>query len=523
MRWGAAPLLSILLLVVLAAPRNGAPVADAIDIGSVIWEFSEDYPGGEGYVGTFADDGDLPAQTVYLKTHDGVNWMSAWDENPGAINGVERLADWIAYYNHRGIDVVAWFVPRGGDIESQLALARAVIDSGVKGLYADIEPFPGFCDMDCAWLAQTFWPRLRAERPAAQLGVIYDPRPWWWAPSGLDLWMAHANVALPMCYWDTLVDQPPWNDPAGCVFAAKSDLGVVAPGRTLDYVPMLQGDSVPDKVITAVHAAEAVGSTSVSLWRRGVVPPESWNALLAAFPRPTPVPTPPPTPVPPCVDEGCVNQLPDGSKHVVYGGVRFVVDDELASLTGSLPPREITPEALATVPAAFPEDTLLREAGRRQLYRIYGGALMPVTPEHDDGSARVVPGAALRQLPGIPRDGTILQESGKRTTYLVAAGARFPIDAELLPMLGLRADSMRYVCRGGLGRLADIPPGGTALQQTAADSVRTFIRAGISEGGNPDVGRLFNLLHGLAYHGKPAGEISGLPHCAPGIDAGAVP
>jgi hypothetical protein len=34
---------------------------------------------------------------------------------------------------------------------------REVIDAGVKGLIADVEPYSGFCNQNCAMLAEQFW------------------------------------------------------------------------------------------------------------------------------------------------------------------------------------------------------------------------------------------------------------------------------------------------------------------------------------------------------------------------------
>jgi hypothetical protein len=143
--------------------------------------------------------------------------MSVYDEHPQAVSGPDAFRKAIDSYRAQGIDVVAWFVPKGWDIETQLIMAGQVLESGVTALYADIEPFPGFCDLDCPFLASQFWPRLRERYPTADLGVIYDPRPVNWGRSGLVDWMRPANTVLPMCYWSSFVDQPPWNDPAGCV------------------------------------------------------------------------------------------------------------------------------------------------------------------------------------------------------------------------------------------------------------------------------------------------------------------
>ena len=266
-------LAATLFTVISAGTARGA--GEGLSIDPVVWEFSRDYP--EFTPG----DGALPINRVYLKTHDGTDWMSVYDEHPQAVNGPDALRRAIDTYRAQGIDVVAWFVPKGWDIETQLIMAGQVLESGVSALYADIEPFPGFCDLDCPFLASQFWPRLRERYPTADLGVIYDPRPVNWERSGLFEWMRPANTALPMCYWSSFVDQPPWNDPAGCVKQARADLGILAPGGALQYVPMLQGDAPADQVRSALIASTETGASRASIWRRGVISSDTWSTIAA--------------------------------------------------------------------------------------------------------------------------------------------------------------------------------------------------------------------------------------------------
>ena len=463
LRWGTAALFAV-LLILITSTRIESPGAQpvGINVEPVVWQFNQDYPGAN------ARDSQLPVNTIYIKTHDGINWMSKWDTNPAAISGPDRLRQVVDYYRSHGIDVVAWFVPKGGEIEAQVAMANAVIDTGVRGLYADIEPYPGFCDLDCWWLSQTFWARVRAERPNASLGVIYDPRPWWWTPSGINGWISQADVALPMCYWDVFVDQPPWNNPAGCVTFAHSDLPFLGPTRPIQYIPMVQGDSTPEKLLASVQAAQSVGATSVSIWRRGVMTGETWDALRTVVaPRPDPQTQPDVAPPwePPCVNDGCVLNSIDGTrKWVVYAGAKFPVDEELAHAVAANPGQVAAPEMLVTVPDMPADGTVFRTIEADSSYVVSGGALFPVDLESIPAVPVVAPAAVLEQIPAMARNGTLLKEAGEETIYIAAGGALYPLDPPLFRGLGLREYNINHVCDGGLARLPVVPDAATILR-----------------------------------------------------------
>ena len=129
-------IVSLVLLTLLAAGGQQFGVdlaprpANAIEIETVVWQFGQDYPGVEG------DDTLLPVGTVHVKTHDGTDWMSTYDGNSKAVTGPASLRRLIADYNAKGIEVVAWFVPKGVDVEDQVRMAEDVLDTGVKALYA---------------------------------------------------------------------------------------------------------------------------------------------------------------------------------------------------------------------------------------------------------------------------------------------------------------------------------------------------------------------------------------------------
>ena len=272
-------------LALVAVMQSRPATAAGVQVDPVIWQFDRDYPGAE------ANDSVLPVHAVYLKTHDGTDWMSTFDTHPRAISGPDAVRSAIQTYGAQGIEVIAWFVPKGTDVEVQVRMAEEVLDTGVKTLYADIEPFRGFCAEDCPFLAGSLWARLRQERPGATLGVIYDPRSPYREWSAASQWLSVANAAAPMCYWETFSGQSPWSSPQLCVEQGYLDLQEMAGGRSIQYVPMLQGDSTPERVLEAMDAAQSLGSSRASVWRRGVVPMAVWQAI-AGYVEPAPTPQP---------------------------------------------------------------------------------------------------------------------------------------------------------------------------------------------------------------------------------------
>jgi hypothetical protein len=447
---------------------------EAIQIEPVVWTAKEDYPSD---VALYSDT-QVPVQTVYLKTHDVGDWMSRYDKTPFAISGVSALHARVREYNQLGIEVIAWFVPGRdpdvdpqADIDRQLAMAKLVLDSGVKGFYADVEPFDGFCNWDCRWSAENFWLRLRAERPDAHLGVIYDPRPHHWEQSATNVWLSVADVALPMCYWETFVDQPPWNDPRGCVRGAYQDLGTLAPGRPLEYVPMIQGDSTPELVRAAVEESQALGSKRVSIWRRGVTAPAVWDAIRPLADPVTPI---------------CARTLADGcllrensSPNVwaMYGGARYYIPtgESFAAMGYDPNGLSLVPDGfLENVPTAPPDGTILQELGSQDRYLILAGARFPATDESlaalgtESGPVQTVPPGSIPHVTPVPRDNSWLKELNSGREWFVTAGARFPIESpearDALIAGGHMSSEVVVVPQNSLGRVPFVPADHTRLR-----------------------------------------------------------
>ena len=442
------------LVAVVALQARGPSAAEAIEVDPVIWQLSNDYPQ------TLPGDLTLPISTIYIKTHDATEWMSTYDNHPAAVSGPAAIQNLIDIYGSQGIEVAAWFVPKGTNYDAQLQLALQVIDSGVTALYADLEPFAGFCYLQCRELAENLWKPLRELRPDAHLGVIYDPRTWWWEQSATASWLSVADSALPMCYWDSYAGQTPWGDAAGCIVQAYADLSILAPGRDLDYLPMLQGNSTASRFEEALDAAAGVGSDRVSVWRRGVVDTEVWE-LIDDYSEPSYVDCRP------TLADGCLfEEMSSGSIWLMQAGGRFLVSDlgVVAGLGLTQSDLQLVDDAfLAGIPTVPRDGALISGEGSADVYVVYDGirfrmgegdfAALGLDPE----AVVNLPAGLLDQVSQTPPDFSLLSEVLTAEEYLVLGGALIPLDDGVfaaLEALGLPGGESLTVPSGAL---EDIP------------------------------------------------------------------
>ena len=451
------PLILIALAILVAAvafQANGSSAAEAIDVDPVIWQLSNDYPA------TLPGDLALPISTIYIKTHDAADWMSTYDDHPAAVSGPAAIQNLIDIYGAQGIEVAAWFVPKGTDYDAQLQLALDVIDSGVTALYADLEPFPGFCFLQCKELAENLWNPLRELRPDAHLGVIYDPRPWWWEQSATADWLSVADSALPMCYWESYRGQATWGGAASCVVQAYADLSFLAPGRDLAYLPMLQGNSTADRFEEALDAAAGVGSERVSVWRRGVVNTEVWE-LIDDYSEPSYIHCRP------TLADGCLfEEMATGSAWLMQAGARFLIADlaTVAALGLTEDDLQLVDDAfLSAVPTVPPDGALITDGGTADVYVVYDGARFRMGEGDyaalglDPETVVTMPLGLLEQVPLTPPDFSQLSGVSSAEEFLVLGGTLIPLDEGVLAALealGLTGGEATAVPDGAL---ADIP------------------------------------------------------------------
>ena len=108
---------AIAAIALMTAGGGGTPAGaqtKKIAVDPFIWQFTRDYPGAN------QNDAALPISRILIKTHDGTHWMSTFDDHPLAISGPQALKQAVDMYKAQGIETVAWFVPKGTDVEGQL-------------------------------------------------------------------------------------------------------------------------------------------------------------------------------------------------------------------------------------------------------------------------------------------------------------------------------------------------------------------------------------------------------------------
>lgn len=492
--------------------------AQAVEIEPVIWQFNVDYPGSE------PDDGKLQVRTAYIKTHDAAYWMSRYDPSPNAVSGPDSIRRLIDEYRARGIELIAWFVPKGRDVEGQLQRAKEVLDSGVKALYADLEPYPGFCNSDCAFLAENFWWRLRSERPSANLGVIYDPRPAHWETSATAKWFAAADAALPMCYFDSFANQGVWADPGGCVRQAHADLARLAPGRNLEYIPMVQGDTSGERFAAALKATEEVGSSRLSIWRRGNTNPDVWSVAIAHAKSKLPPP--------PCTEtlaDGClVREKSSDTTYVLYGHAKFAIpNEEFYADTGlDLKATHVVPDGFLSRLSGTPGGgTLVREIGTRPVYGMIAGVRLHIPDVqtfarmgYDWKKVRVVPRGSLADIPTAFPDGALVHKDGSKAVYVIYGGAKFHIpDPAAFSTMGLDWDHVQKLSPRAFDLIPSVPRNGTWLTEMGTG------RHWLIQGGTKFPVESSELRAALIAGGQMGGRLFIVPAGAldqvPGLDA----
>jgi LysM repeat protein len=282
-----------------AALRAGTRAARAAPGGNHhlawVWQFSID--GEPNAIGQKLRDHGLG---IMLKTHDGVTWMAEYDTSKYAVTGQPQVQVLANYFEGAGVPFHAWCVLHGTDPIEEARMAAAVLLSGARSIFLDVEPHAGFW-RGTAQDAVRFGQELRRLAPDKEVHLSVDARPWLRDAIPLKEFAGFINSVAPQQYWKT------FDTPANYEKYAAAGHPVPPEGLTPEFLLSVthavwgnlglplhhtgQGaTSNAAEWIRFIDAAYALGNDYVSVWRYGVSPPE---VLAVLREKPARQPAPP--------------------------------------------------------------------------------------------------------------------------------------------------------------------------------------------------------------------------------------
>jgi LysM repeat protein len=260
-----------------------------------VWQFSTD-----------AEPNDIAQRLlknnmgVLLKTHDGVEWMSEYDTSKYAVSGYPQVQVLAQYFEGAGVPFHAWCVLHGADPIQEARLAAAVLLSGARSIFLDVEPHGGFWNGTAAD-ATAFGQELRRLVPDGEVVLSIDARPWLKNEIPLQAFMPFINAIAPQHYWKTF--DTPANYEKYAAAGHQVPMGGITPEFLLATTLALYGDlgiplhhtgqgatDDPNEWNRFADAAYALGADFLSVWRYGVTK-DPVLAVLASKPPKQPDPS----------------------------------------------------------------------------------------------------------------------------------------------------------------------------------------------------------------------------------------
>jgi hypothetical protein len=285
-----------------------------------VWQFSAD-----GSLAAIASALNGTGLGVLVKTHDGIEWMSTYDNSPDAITGVERVRNVASYFENRGIPFHAWAVPKGVDPVREAQMAADVLAAGARSLVLDVEGSSGFW-VGTAGDARAYADELRRLSPYGRVDISIDPRPWRINLVPMTEFVATSDGIWPQLYWETF--DTPGNVESYAAAGYAPTGGSITPEFLLeatqqilkpyerDIVPVGQGAAVdPTAWARFAHRAWDLKMPAIANWRFGVTAAETLAYLAENPPGPEPkAPPPTPTPSPTKTAHGTPTKTPTRTK-----------------------------------------------------------------------------------------------------------------------------------------------------------------------------------------------------------------
>lgn len=205
------------------------------------------------------------ADAVFIKTNDGTAWQGQFDKKPAmAINGTNDVAKWVTTMGNHGIEVHAWCVVKGVDVQAEAQRIISVCKvPGVQSMLLDVEPYAGYFQGDQNTVVQLMTAVRSGIGQQYHLGLAMDPRRAHYDRIFPDAWRLYVNSLHPYIYWEEM-GRPPIDVMDEC-YAVWGNYG-------LPIIPALQGNAPPSEIRTAQDNARSVrGAPGVSYFRLGVM------------------------------------------------------------------------------------------------------------------------------------------------------------------------------------------------------------------------------------------------------------
>jgi len=233
---------------------------------------------------------------IAIKTHDGTDWMSEYDDTPEAITGPASIGALAQYFEDGGVPLHAWGVLHGDDPVTEATRAAQVLDAGARSMIVDLEAHSGF------WRgtnedAERYGEELRRLQPNAFVATSIDARPWEVPRIPMAEFAQFTDAIAPQVYWGTFDnsanitkyrlagDEPP-EEGVTPRFALQSAVRAVSEFG-LPVHPIGDG-TVDDSAQWSEFIEEAFASRAeaMSVWRFGVADSAIWELLRDSPPRP---------------------------------------------------------------------------------------------------------------------------------------------------------------------------------------------------------------------------------------------
>ncbi len=232
---------------------------------------------------------------IAMKTHDGVDWMSKYDDSAEAIDGPDTVAALARFFEDGGVPFHAWGVLNGEDPIAEATLASQVLSAGARSMIVDLEAHSGFWTGTEA-NAERYGEELRRLQPDAFVATSIDARPWEVPRIPLAKFAQFTDAIAPQVYWGAfdnsgnirkykLAGDDPGDEGVTPRFALQSAIRAVSEFG-LPIHPIGDG-TVADGGEWAEFIDEAFASRSqaLSVWRYGVTDDAVWQLLRDRPPR----------------------------------------------------------------------------------------------------------------------------------------------------------------------------------------------------------------------------------------------